>query len=145
MTSHSDGETSNNTHGLSPVSRYLTLAHDRVFVRNLHIPMNIGITADERGEKQTIIVNIELDVKRNPDWQSDDISKVISYADLKDGIEKIATSREFNLLETFIEVCADFCLSFDGCQSARIRAEKPDIFDETDSVGVEIFRLRSAT
>ena len=145
MTSHDNGEASNDKQGHSHVSRSLTVSHDRVFVRNLHIPMNIGITADERREKQTVIVNLELDVKRNPNWQSDDISNVISYADIKDGIEKIAGSREFNLLETFIEVCADFCFSFDICESVRIRAEKPDIFDETDSVGVEILRLRSVT
>lgn len=121
---------------------YDTETYDKVFVRNLHVPMNIGITEEEQSRKQTVIVNIELSVTRNSQWQDDSIDTVISYADVKEGVEKIA-DKPFQLLETVAEYIAAFSLDFEKCNTVRVRAEKPDIFDETDSVGIEIFRSKN--
>ena len=63
--------------------------------------------------------------------------------DVQKGIERIAAQKPYKLLETFVEIVSDYCLSYDGALSASIRAEKPEIFKQTDSVGVEIFRAKN--
>ena len=142
MTSSGKSSTANDEGMMNPKTDHNHAEElDKVFVRNLHVPMNIGITDEEQSEKQTVIVNIELNVKHNAQWQTDNIDTVLSYADIKEGVEKIA-KKPFRLLETAAEYIADFCLNFEKCITVRIRAEKPDIFAETDGVGIEIFRTK---
>ena len=116
---------------------------DFIFVKNLHIPMHIGVSDDEQADAQTVIVNINLEVEGVSNWQDDDINNVINYADVKSAAERIAQSKAFRLLETFAAYIADYCLNLPGCLSVRVQAEKPDIIKEVDSVGIEIFRTKT--
>ena len=140
MTAHGDVAANKNEDAANMPS---ASSHDRIFIRSLHIPMKIGVTDEERANKQEVIVNVVMEVSRNPSWQNDEITDVISYADVQAGIERIAAQKPYKLLETFVEIIADYCLSYDRALSASIRAEKPEIFKQTDSVGVEIFRAKN--
>ena len=115
---------------------------DRIFIKNLHLKMYIGVSEQEKQAAQNIIVNLELEVAPNTEWHEDDIQNVISYEEIKNGIQELSEIKTFSLLETFCEYIARYCLDYDRCQKVRIICEKPDIFNETDSVGVEIIRYQ---
>lgn len=116
---------------------------DKVFIKDLRLSMNIGVTQQERAEKQPVVVDLELSVRPNQNWKNDSIDDVLSYVDVKNGIQSLSEMREFRLVETFAEYIAEFCLSFDECVSACVKIEKPEILQDVKSVGVCIVRSKS--
>ena len=116
-----------------------------VFVRNLILNCSIGIHQHERAASQRIRVNIDLAVSEGETKGrlDDELSNVVCYEDLTKGLRALASREHVNLVETLAEDVASMCLSDDRVCSARVRIEKLDIFDDAESVGVEIERLNS--
>ena len=116
-----------------------------VFVRNLILNCSIGIHQHERAASQRIRVNIDLAVSEGETKGrlDDELSNVVCYEDLTKGLRALASREHVNLVETLAEDVASMGLSDDRVCSARVRIEKLDIFDDAESVGVEIERLNS--
>ena len=120
-----------------------SVAIRHVFVRNLVLNCSIGIHQHERAASQRIRVNIDLAVREGETngRLDDDLSNVVCYENLTKGLRALASREHVNLVETLAEDVANMCLSDDRVCSARVRIEKLDIFDDAESVGVEIERL----
>lgn len=112
----------------------------RVFVHDLVLPARIGIHPYERELAQRVRFNVDLAVAE--DGAPADISQVVSYEDVVLGIKRIIAAGHIDLVETLAESIAQFCLADPRVIAARIRVEKLDVFDEAESVGVEIERIR---
>ena len=114
-----------------------------VFVRNLVLNCSIGIHQHERAALQRVRVNIDLAVREGETngQLDDDLSNVVCYERLTKGLRALASRGHVNLVETLAEDVATMCLGDDRVRSARVRIEKLDIFDDAESVGVEIERL----
>lgn len=120
----------------------MSAPHDKIIIRDMVVTMSVGIHAFEKENLQRVIVNVEISVPRNDDWARDDIGAVLSYADIVEQIESITHSQHINLVEALAERIADAILSHDKAIDARVRVEKPDIFDNIAGIGVEIFRTK---
>lgn len=120
-----------------PVSTY------RVFVRDLVLSCSIGVHDFEKGRPQRVRVTAELIVSEEPDVTSDDLSGVLNYEPIVNGIKAIAASGHINLVETLAERIIDFCLIERRVAAARVVVEKLDVYPEAESVGVTIERRRS--
>ncbi|PIW26366.1 MAG: dihydroneopterin aldolase [Rhodospirillales bacterium CG15_BIG_FIL_POST_REV_8_21_14_020_66_15] len=114
-----------------------------VFVRNLVLMANIGIHAFEKTGAQRIRVNVDLAVRETDQPPVDEINQVVCYEEITDGIKGIVGRRHVNLVETLAEDIAAMCLEDPRVRSARVRVEKLDIFENAESVGVEIERFSS--
>ena len=68
---------------------------------------------------------------------------VVCYEGLVSGVRNIVDSGHVGLVETMAEEIADMCLDDIRVRSVRVRVEKLDIFDNAESVGVEIERFNS--
>lgn len=124
---------------ISPFSSTHANKKSKIFVKDLELEMFIGVLEEEKTSKQRVIINIEVEVEPNTQWQADNISDVVSYVDLIERTQMIADAGHINLVETFIEKIAEACLSFPSVLNARVNAQKPDIISNTQSVGAEIF------
>ncbi len=113
-----------------------------VFVRDLVIETEIGIHPSEKYVAQRIIINVDLVVRDIPVEFTDRYSDVVCYEHVLNGVKKLAEAGHVNLVETLAERIASHCLEDARVISARIRIEKPDIFEECAGVGVEIERVR---
>ncbi len=114
---------------------------DKIIIRDLRIKMSIGIYEHEKSRLQTVIINVTLNVSTNHNAPLEDIEEVVSYEDIIKEIEKLADNRHYNLVERFAEDIADMCLKHARkIQSVDVRIEKPDIIENTASVGVQIIR-----
>jgi dihydroneopterin aldolase len=111
----------------------------KIFIKDLELFMSIGILDEEKAEKQRVIVNVEMDVEPNKQWQKDEITDVVSYADVIDRVQMIASAEHTNLVETLAEKIVEAALSFPSVLNARVNVQKPDIIKSTQSVGAEIF------
>jgi dihydroneopterin aldolase len=70
----------------------------------------------------------------------DDVADVLDYDLLRLNVSRIAQSRHFNLQETLIdEICA-FCLQQPAVKAVRVVTQKPDVYPDCKTVGIEVIR-----
>ena len=112
----------------------------RILVRDLMIYAEIGVHAHEKGRKQRVRINIELDARRSSD--ADEIDAVVSYERIVERVHGLVERGHIHLLESLGEAIADLCLSDERVSKATVRVEKLRIFADTEAVGVEITRFR---
>ncbi|MBN4016224.1 dihydroneopterin aldolase [Rhodospirillaceae bacterium AH-315-P19] len=115
----------------------------RVFIRDFILPCQIGVHHHERGRTQRVRVNVDLAVYENAAAIKDRIEEVVCYEAIVAGVRKIAAAGHLNLVETFAEKIASFCLEDARTQEARVRVEKLDVFEDVACVGIEITRQRT--
>ena len=111
-----------------------------VFIRDLILNCTIGIHAHEKDGPQRIRINLDLGVAEGDQPINDDISNVTCYEKLAAGINPIVARGHVNLVETLADEIAKMSLANRRVQTARVRIEKLDIFENAGSVGVEIER-----
>jgi 7,8-dihydroneopterin aldolase/epimerase/oxygenase len=121
---------------LSPV--LLTTPLDKVWVRDLVLPARIGIWSEEQGVPQRVRFTVELSVLPCR-FRADDLSSVVSYDFVIDGIKAIVGRGHVLLTETLAERIADHCLSHPRTAVVRVIVEKLDRIPGT-SIGCEIVR-----
>ena len=114
----------------------------RIFIRDLRLPVSIGIYDFELAKPQAVVINVEL-LLRDPDRaHGDSIANVLNYDIVHDGIVDLAASRHFNLQETLVETILDLCLAQPQVVEARASTEKPDVYKDC-RVGYEAVRRRA--
>jgi dihydroneopterin aldolase len=111
-----------------------------VFIRDLTLDCSIGIHAHEKNGPQRIRINLDLAVSETAAPLNDDINNVVCYERISNDIRTLVASGHVNLVETLAESVAALCLTNPLVQTARVRIEKLDVFEDTTSVGVEIER-----
>lgn len=109
-----------------------------ILINNLKIQCHIGVTDEERSRLQTIVINITVKLHETSLIVNDDIENTLSYSDMRKKIIAFVKSSEYKLLETLANELADICLREPLSEIAVIRIEKPHLYDDTESVGVEI-------
>ncbi|MEK9671129.1 MAG: dihydroneopterin aldolase [Rhodospirillaceae bacterium] len=112
-----------------------------VFVRNLVLMANIGIHPHEQKRAQRVRINVDLAVREADRRPTGDISQVVCYEEISNGIRAIVGRGHVNLCEMLAEDIAAMCLEDPRVRSARVRVEKLDILEAAESVGVEIERF----
>ncbi len=115
-----------------------------VFIRDLVLTCDIGVHAHEKGRPQRVRINLDLGVADDGSPLADRLENVVCYETVVTHIRAITADGHINLVETLAERIAQTGLQLPDCHSARVRVEKLDVFDDAESVGVEIER-RSAT
>lgn len=127
-------------------SRRIADARNRishVFIRDLVLPVFIGVHDFEREATQPVRFNIDLAVDDADHPVGDTIADVVNYETVTDGIRTLIAEGHVILVETMAERIADMALSTNKrVRSVRVRVEKLDIVAEAESVGVEIERFR---
>lgn len=126
-----------------PLASAMTNFTRRVFVRDLLLEMEVGILESEKGRTQRVRIN--LDVLTDASQPHDDrIENVVCYAELTEGMRRITSGRHIHLVETIADEIAAFALSYPTAIAATVRVEKLDAVAGTESVGVEVHRVRAS-
>lgn len=118
------------------------IGYRTLFIRDLDLDFRIGVHPHEKGKAQRVRINVELAVADDGAPLNDDVSRVLSYEDIVNGIRRLTDGPHINLVETLAEQVADLCLADHRVRIVRVRVEKPDVFAEAAGVGVEIERVR---
>ncbi len=114
----------------------------KIYLKNLRVHASIGIHLTEMMRKQLVLVNIELYVDSTARPLTDSIDSVLNYDFVREEIHRLTAMRHFHLQETLCEEIMGICLSKAEVLAARVATEKPEAYDNVDSVGCEIFRHR---
>ena len=121
----------------------MNTAMDRILIKDLMLRCILGLSGEERREKQDVLINLVLwtDLKRAA--ASDSIDDTVDYAALKKRIITLVEGSQFHLAETLADRIATLCLEQTAVQQVQVTVEKPTALRFAHSVGVEIIRTRS--
>jgi FolB domain-containing protein len=117
------------------------VATDRVFVRDLVLPVRIGAYAREHEKPQSVRFNVDAKVLR-AGHAVEDMRDVFSYDVVIDGIKMIIAQEHIPFVETLAERIAALVLGHPRVTGVTVRVEKLDV--GPGAVGVEITRQRPA-
>lgn len=115
----------------------------RVFLRNIEINMNIGVHDFEKEAAQRVIINVDLYVslaKTTP--TADDLAEVVDYDFVRNTILDIIAPGHIQLQETLCDEIIKRMLQHPLVIATRVSTEKPDVYTDCESVGVEVFATR---
>lgn len=115
----------------------------RIFLHQFALDVSIGFHDFEREAKQRVLINVELFVPLHASRShSDHVSETIDYDLIRRGIAEWAGSRHFNLQETLLDGIVDLCFAQPAVRAVCASTEKPDIYPDCRTVGIEVFRFR---
>lgn len=117
----------------------------RLFLSNFEVNMNIGVHDFEKKGEQRVIVNVDLYVPLTQNTpQSDELHEVVDYDFMRQTIADIIAIGHIQLQETLCDEIATRMLAHPLVFATRVSTEKPDVYPDCKSVGVEIFRMKSS-
>ena len=112
----------------------------RMFLRDLEMIASVGVHPHEKIKPQRIRVSVELTVKPRVAGAPDTLDSVLSYEEVANAIRAIVAEGHVHLIETLAERIASACLADHRASWVQVRVEKPDIFPDAATVGIEIER-----
>jgi dihydroneopterin aldolase len=121
--------------GIWDVSR----SYRRIILRNVQVEAKVGLHLWEMHPERParLIVNVEMFValKKNA-------AGFVDYDPIRDALRAWPQRPHTPLLETLVDELAALCLAQDAVAACRVSVMKPDIFNEAEGVGVEVYRVR---
>jgi dihydroneopterin aldolase len=123
----------------SPASQPKILV-TKVFVRGLAIEAEIGVYPHERGRRQPLIVDVELDVAA-AGWRA--LADTVNYETIVAAARAVAAAGHIGLVESFAQRLAQACFAEPRVLRAQVRVEKPlALAPHAAAAGVEITAVR---
>ena len=115
----------------------------KILINDLTLDAFIGIHDFEKKKKQKIAISLSLDVNDNISGIEHKIENFVSYEHIVADIKSILKRGHIDLLETLGEKIVDLCFKDERVMTIKIKLEKLEVFKETSSVGIEIFRKKN--
>lgn len=116
---------------------------DKVFIHDLMVRGVIGISDDERAERQDIVMNIVMFTDTTPAGKSDNIEDCINYSTVAKRIIAHVEKAARYTVEALAADIAEICLKYAVVNHVQVRVEKPGAVRFSRSVGIEIERYKS--
>ena len=117
----------------------------RLFLRNYEVMVNIGVHDFEKKGEQRVLVNVDLFIPLAESTPShDQLDEVVDYDFMRDTIAKRMAQGHIHLQETLCDDVARMMLSHPKVRAVRVSTEKPDVYPDCDSVGVEVFHVKES-
>lgn len=115
----------------------------RIFLHDFTLEVSIGFHDFEREARQRVVINVDLFVPLSASTPAaDHVGEVLDYDFIRHGIAEWAGSRHFNLQETLLDGIVDICFAQPAVRAVRASTQKPDVYPDCRTVGVEVFRFR---
>jgi dihydroneopterin aldolase len=129
---------------MSPLNPPPTQNCRRIFLQDFSVETSIGFHDFEKQAPQRVLISVDLFVPISLSTSDrDDVADVVDYDFIRHGIMTLAQSRHFNLQETLVDQICALCLSQPSVAGVRVESQKPDVYPDCRTVGVEVYRWRS--
>ena len=115
---------------------------DRIHIRDLLLRTILGVTPEERKDRQDVLINLILYLDTRPAGLSDDIRDAVNYRSVTKRVIQHVESSEYFLVEALAESIARLILTEFPVPRVRVCVEKPGALRFARSVGVEIERTQ---
>ena len=117
--------------------------YDLIFLNDFLIQASIGVYKHEKEITQPLRINIIAKVKNPKNINDDNLQSVVCYNQISKKIKKIIKSGHTILLEKLAEKIFQECFKNKRIETMKIRLEKLDAIQGTESAGIEVERSRA--
>lgn len=114
---------------------------DIIDIDGLQVRCILGLNAEERREKQDVVISVALEANLQHAGRSDQLEDTVDYSAVKKAILRMAEDSQFTLAERLAQEVADICLAHPLVRRARVRVEKPTALRFARNVAVTVIRL----
>ncbi len=115
----------------------------RVFLRNFQVMSNIGVHDFEKRGEQRVLFNVELYVPLAESTPTrDQLDEVVDYDFIRNTIVQRVAQGHTQLQETLCDDIARTLLAHPKVRAVQVSTQKPDVYPDCDSVGVEVLHFR---
>jgi dihydroneopterin aldolase len=116
----------------------------RLFLSGFVTEASIGFHSHETSRRQRVVIDVDLFLPLASSQSArDSIEDVVDYDFMRAGIRGLLADRHFNLQETLVDAIVDFCLAKSPARAVRVQTQKPDVYEDCNSHGVEALVWRS--
>lgn len=115
----------------------------RLFLRNYEVMINIGVHEFEKKGVQRVLFNVDLFIplaESTP--QHDQLDEVVDYDFIRETIAQCMANGHIQLQETLCDDIVRAVLLHPKVKAVRVSTEKPDVYPDCESVGVEVFKVK---
>ena len=115
----------------------------RLFLRDYEVSINIGAHDFEKKRPQRVLLNVDLYVPlafSTP--KKDQLSEVVDYDFIRRTIANRVAAGHIHLQETLCDDVLALMLQNPHVRAARVSTEKPEVYPDCLSVGVEVFGIK---
>jgi len=121
----------------------LALSCRKLFLRRLEVLAHIGAHDFEKGVKQRLWIDVELYVPYEHSTPTQDrLHEVVDYDYVREVVARRIALGHVELQETLCDDLAERLLAHPGVRALRLSTCKPDVYPDTQAVGVEIVRIK---
>lgn len=118
----------------------------RLFLRNHEVDMAIGAHAFEQGRPQRVRINVDLYVPLACSTPvGDALAEVVDYDFVREVVRERVGRGHIQLQETLADDLLRALLAHPQVLAARVSTEKPDVYPDCESVGVEVFGFKEVS
>ena len=115
---------------------------DKLLIKDLRARCLLGISDEERREKQEVVINLALGAELHLPGRTDRFEDTIDSRALKKRVLEAVENSQFRLVEALAQAIADLCLEYPMVQQVTVEVEKPSALRFARSVAAEITRAR---
>jgi 7,8-dihydroneopterin aldolase/epimerase/oxygenase len=115
-----------------------------VHVRDLTIPVSIGVYDFERKQAQPLVLSVCLILRRKAELR-DNIAEVQDYDVIRRTALLLARRQHFDLQETFCIAMLEACIEEPSVVAAIVRTEKSTIYPDAKGVGCTMAKIKDAS
>lgn len=119
------------------VPRQLLPKTARILVEGLEVQADIGFHQFEVGQPQRLLVTVEIWLDDVTPPAEDDPRNAWDYDFIRAQVLELSAARRYNLQETLAYSIYMRLASLRGVKGLRVRTWKPDVYSDTQGVGVE--------
>ena len=117
----------------------------RLFLRNYEVRINIGVHDFEKTAEQRVLINVDLFIPLEMSTPKGDLlDEVVDYDFIRSTISRRTAQGHIHLQETLCDDIVNAMLQHPKVRAARVSTEKPDVYPDCESVGVEVFKVKAA-
>ena len=113
-----------------------------VIINNLIVDASIGIHKHEKIKKQRVAISLSIEVEDNISLVDQKIENFLSYENVINNIKLIISKGHIDLVETLSYEILSNIFSDGRASKVWLKIEKLDVFEEAQSVGLEITKTR---
>ncbi|WP_353192472.1 dihydroneopterin aldolase [Pandoraea pnomenusa] len=117
----------------------------RMFLRDYEVFINIGVHDYEKRGEQRVLINVQLFVPLAESTPvADKLDEVVDYDFMRETIAKRVGQGHIHLQETLCDDVAAALLAHPRVRAVGVSTEKPDVYPDCHSVGIEVFKMKDA-
>jgi len=113
---------------------------NNIFLHGLKLNTKIGVPDWERAISQQLIIDVDIRLKGDQIFNSNNLSQTIDYALIESEIKKIGLKHEHRLLEDFGEDIVSQLKEKFQFEKIILRISKKNILPDTNFVGIILER-----